>query len=217
MDQRQYERARTNRKRVVAIFAAGLAAFSLFAVQRLVDRGPPAEPPSRESAVDRSAVPGEQATREGRERQRSAAREEARLAPAAAAVPQGRSIGFYAGSERKDIRIAELEQLLEASEGEFREREQDIHTELTTILKGDAVTQSMDVRCAEGFCRIKLDKPVGQGMAWHEIDTAIGPVTQGEMIFGAEPNGKARTTAYVYFARDAQLPIAAAVRPPDEE
>lgn len=126
-------------------------------------------------------------------------------------------MGFYAGSERQEIRIAELERLLEASEGEFRELERDIHVELTTILTGDSVTQSMEVRCAEGFCRIKLDKPIDQGMAWHEIDNAIAPVTKGEMIFGAEPNGAARTTAYVYFARDSQLPIAAAARAPDEE
>ena len=119
-------------------------------------------------------------------------------APPVSSAQQGRAVGFTAGSERQGILIAELDALLDANEGEFSEREEDIHTELTNILKGDPVTQSMEVRCADGFCRLKLDKPVDQ-LAWHEIDQAIAPVTEGEMIFGVEPNGKTRTTAYVYF------------------
>jgi hypothetical protein len=139
------------------------------------------------------------------------------FAPSAAGAQLGHLVGTHVGAERQGIRIAELDALLEANDGEFRAREQDVHTELSHVLKGDPAAEAMEVRCADGFCRLKLDKPVDQGMAWHEIDQAIAPVTKGEMIFGAEPNGDKRTTAYVYFSLDSQLPMAAAARGPEDE
>jgi hypothetical protein len=106
--------------------------------------------------------------------------------------------------------------LLDLHDGDFRQYENALRAELTTLLAGDPAGQGMEVRCADGFCRLKLDKPMDQGMPWHEIDEAIGPVTKGEMIFSAEPNGRDRTTAYVYFSGESQLPMAAAARAPDD-
>ena len=203
-----------------ALSVASLAGLLLYQLKPDAAEQPPSEQPSSDgvsayergprvsvgpSAVERTTPPT--ATKPGH----------SPIAPSASAALPGHAVVAQGGGEGQGIRIAELDALLELNAGEFREREQDMHTELANILKDDPVAQAIEVRCADGFCRLRLDKPVGQGMAWDEIDQAIAPVTRGEMIFGAEPNGETRTTAYVYFSRDSQLPIAVAARAPEEE
>lgn len=128
-----------------------------------------------------------------------------------------RTIATSADGRPRELQIAELDQLLDADDGESRALAASLAQELGKVLKDDPVAKDMEVRCAAGFCRLRLEKSVSEGMAWHEVDNAIAPVTRGEAIFRAETNEQGGR-AYVYFVPgDSTLPLSAPLAVAEEE
>jgi hypothetical protein len=105
-------------------------------------------------------------------------------------------------------RIAELDNLLDLDDGESNVQEEELRKRLVKVLAVDPAIDAIEVRCADSFCRLQLQKAVNTGLPWHEVDQAIAPLVQGEMIFNADANGD-RAIAHVYFSDpDSQLPVA---------
>ena len=103
------------------------------------------------------------------------------------------------------LRLSGLDEALEV-EGRHPEREQALKNQVLSVLKDDPSTKQLQVTCGETLCRLDIEKPGREGLAWHEIDEKLRSVTKGEMIFNAEPVGD-RAVAAIYLADvEANLP-----------
>ena len=125
----------------------------------------------------------------------------ARLTAAAPVVPPAPA---RAAAHEQSARIAELDAAL-AIEGRDPAREHEVLEAVREALEGDPARDHVEAACGKTFCRLQIDKPVGVGMGWREIEDALRVVATGETILQTEAGGR---TAYVYFADgDAHLPL----------
>ena len=121
------------------------------------------------------------------------------------ASPQpGHMLALDPPSDEGNGRIPTLDEALRS------ERRDEAH-ELATLeavrnaLRGDPAAERVAATCSRTLCRLQIDKLVGVGMAWHEIDAALQPIMPGETVIQTEPNGG---TGYVYSAeRGTRLPL----------
>jgi hypothetical protein len=107
-------------------------------------------------------------------------------------------------SENPPARIAALDEAL-SIEQRNEAREHEVLDSVRRLLGDDPAVEHLEASCGQTFCRLSIDKPVGFGMPWHEIDSALRPMLPGETIIQTEMNGG---LGYVYFSeRDGYLPL----------
>jgi hypothetical protein len=123
------------------------------------------------------------------------------------------SLGSRATSDDHDAPLGpetgrrdELEQIL--AEGDVDEVwTSTIKVGLETVVEEEPALRPEAVRCAAGFCGLKLTKPNASSLSWADIDRRLSEFAQGEKIFVAGSDGE-QSTAYVYFSgRDGRLPL----------
>jgi hypothetical protein len=95
-------------------------------------------------------------------------------------------------------------------------RTQQVTDQARSLLKGDPLITSVDARCVQTFCRLRITKPLTSRWSWPDIDHALYAIAPGEAIFQTQ-NAGSESTAYLYFsAQDSHLPLSD-LDPPEDD